>query len=48
MSTRAYYHPREVELDLADLPQWLYTELVSLHGHVTHDRTHGENLAASR
>lgn len=39
MSTRAYYHPRDMQLDLADLPHWLYSELVSLHGHITRERT---------
>lgn len=31
MSTRAFYHPRGIEVDLADLPHWLYDEIASLH-----------------
>lgn len=34
MSTRAYYRPRDIEVDLADLPRWLYTEIASLHGQI--------------
>ena len=34
MSTRSYYHPRSLEVDLADCPTWLYREIVSLHGHI--------------
>lgn len=34
MSTDARYHVREIEIDLADLPRWLYNEISSLHGHI--------------
>lgn len=34
MSTKAYYHPRELSVDLADLPVWLYNEIASLHGQI--------------
>src|SRR5690625_1312746 len=37
MSTRAHYHPRDIEIDLADLPRWLYNEIASLHGQITKD-----------
>lgn len=32
MSTRAHYHPRGIDIDLADLSRELYSEIVSLHG----------------
>lgn len=32
MTTRAFYHRRNIEIDIADLPTWLYEELASLHG----------------
>lgn len=34
MSTNAHYHPRQIDIDLSELPSWLYTEIVSLHGHI--------------
>ena len=34
MSTLAHYHPREIDIDLADLPTWLYAEIASLHGRI--------------
>ena len=34
MSTDAHYHLRDIDIDLADLPQGLYTEIASLHGHI--------------
>jgi hypothetical protein len=34
MSTRAHYHLRGIDIDLADLPSGLYAEIVSLHGHI--------------
>ena len=34
MSTRAFYHLREMLVDLADLPTDLYNEIASLHGHI--------------
>jgi hypothetical protein len=34
MSTRAHYHPRGIDIDLADLPRWLYAEIASLHGQI--------------
>ena len=34
MSTFAYYHPREMQFDLANMPTALYAEVVSLHGHI--------------
>lgn len=34
MSTRAYYHPRDLLIDLAELPRWLYDEIASLHGQI--------------
>lgn len=34
MSTLAHYHPREIDIDLADLPRWLYSEIASLHGQI--------------
>lgn len=37
MSTRAFYHRRDMEVDLADLPTWLYREIASLHGQVKRD-----------
>lgn len=39
MSTRAYYHPRGFEVDLADLPRWLYGEIASLHGQIVKDES---------
>jgi hypothetical protein len=36
MSTRAYYHPREVAVDLADLSRPLYNEIASLHSKIAH------------
>lgn len=35
MSTCAFYYPRNIEVDLAALPTWLYSEIISLHGHIT-------------
>ena len=32
MSTMTRYHPRGIDVDLADLPHWLYVEIASLHG----------------
>jgi hypothetical protein len=34
MTTRAHYHPRGIDIDLADLPRWLYAEIASLHGQI--------------
>lgn len=34
MSTRARYHPRGIEVDLASLEPWLYREIASLHGQI--------------
>lgn len=35
MSTRAHYHPRGIDIDLAEeLPDWLYNELASLRGQI--------------
>jgi hypothetical protein len=34
MSTRAHYHLRGIDIDLADLPSGLYAEIVSLHGRI--------------
>lgn len=34
MSTLAYYHPRQMEIDLADLSTGLYNELINLHGQI--------------
>lgn len=34
MSTRVYYRPRDIEVDLSDLPRWLYDEIASLHGQI--------------
>lgn len=34
MGTRAYYRPRDMEVDLSDLPRWLYEEIASLHGQI--------------
>lgn len=34
VSTRAYYRPRDICIDLADLPRWLYDEIASLHGQI--------------
>jgi hypothetical protein len=34
MSTRAFYHPLNIEIDLADLPRETYNEIVSLHGQI--------------
>lgn len=34
MSTRAFYHPRNIEVDLGGrLPLWLYNEIAAFHGH---------------
>lgn len=32
MTTRAFYHARNIEIDLANLPPSLYSEIVALHG----------------
>ena len=37
MSTLAYYNIRDMEIDLARLPRWLYEEIASLHGRCTKD-----------
>ncbi|WP_083267078.1 hypothetical protein, partial [Mycolicibacterium porcinum] len=34
MSTRAHYHPRRIDIDMARLDPQLYAEIVSLHGHI--------------
>lgn len=34
MSTRAHYHLRGIDIDLADLPRGIYDEIVSLHGRI--------------
>lgn len=35
MSTRAFYHPRSLRVDLAQLPASLYEEIASLRGHIS-------------
>lgn len=34
MTTRAYYHPRDLVVDLADLTREMYDEIASLHGKI--------------
>ena len=34
MSTKAFYHPRDLEVDLADLPIDIYNELITFHGRI--------------
>lgn len=34
MTTLARYHPRGIDIELADLPRDLYTEIASLHGQI--------------
>ncbi len=34
MTTKAFYHPRNTVVDLADLPRDLYDEIASLHGRI--------------
>jgi len=40
MTTNALYHPRNVEVDLSDLPREIYNEIASLHGQISYGDEH--------